>query len=77
VIFRAENNEIQFLQPSQRQGVKVEVDPNVELNLTLTAADVQAILIALLEAPAKVCNPLTKKIQDQVAPQLKPLADAA
>lgn len=46
------------------------IDNDYELNLQLTVGEVNAILHALQEIPAKICNPLTNKIHSQSAPQL-------
>jgi hypothetical protein len=43
-----------------------------QINLTLTVDETNAILAALQELPAKLCNPLTKKIVEQAEPQVKP-----
>jgi hypothetical protein len=37
----------------------------------LTLDDVNNLLIALQEVPAKVCNPLSEKIRSQVTGQIK------
>ena len=38
----------------------------------LSVDEINAILIALQELPGKICNPLSKKIQQQVLPQIQP-----
>jgi len=43
-----------------------------ELKLTLTIEEVNTILSALQEVPAKVCNPLSQKLVDQAKQQLEP-----
>lgn len=46
---------------------------NPELNFTLTLEEVNLILAALQEAPAKLCNPLTEKLKTQAKPQIEAL----
>jgi hypothetical protein len=43
---------------------------NIELNFTFTFAEANAILAGLQELPAKIANPLIKKMQEQAQPQL-------
>ncbi len=43
-----------------------------ELKLILTLEEVNTILSALQEVPAKVCNPLSQKLVDQAKQQLEP-----
>jgi hypothetical protein len=43
-----------------------------QINIQLTVDEINMILAALQELPAKVCNPLTKKIVEQAEPQVKP-----
>ena len=43
-----------------------------ELKLILTLEEVNTILSALQEVPAKVCNPLSQKLIDQAKQQLEP-----
>ena len=37
----------------------------------LTLDDINNLLIALQEVPAKVCNPLSEKIRSQITAQIK------
>jgi hypothetical protein len=46
------------------------VTENTILNLELEVQDINLVLLALQELPAKVSNPLTKKIVEFIAPQL-------
>ena len=39
-------------------------------NLTLTIDEINAILVGLQEVPARICNPLTEKIREQVTQQI-------
>lgn len=48
-----------------------------QLTFTLTIEEANYILAALQELPAKVCNPLTRNIQEQANAQLQPAAEAA
>jgi hypothetical protein len=48
----------------------------ITLNFSLTIDETNAILAALQELPAKICNPMTQKIKDQAEPQIKELQDA-
>ena len=41
-----------------------------EFTLTITIDELNAIGAGLQELPAKVCNPITKKLQEQVNAQL-------
>lgn len=43
---------------------------DIELTLVLTVDEINTILAALQEIPAKTANPLTRKIQLQAQPQL-------
>jgi hypothetical protein len=43
---------------------------NTEIKLILSVDEANTILMALQELPAKVANPLTKKIQEQAQSQL-------
>jgi len=43
---------------------------DLKINLTLSVAEVNNILAGLQELPAKICNPLSQKIQQQAQPQL-------
>lgn len=49
-------------------------NPTLTLNLELN--DINVILAALQELPAKVCNPLTDKVKSQAVPQLQALQPA-
>jgi hypothetical protein len=42
----------------------------------ITIQEANAILAGLQELPAKVCNPLTQKLQQQAQQQLQPPAEA-
>jgi hypothetical protein len=44
---------------------------NKELTFTFTVDEANAILAGLQELPAKVCNPLSAKIQQQASGQLE------
>ena len=48
---------------------------STELTFTFTIEEANAVLAGLQELPAKICNPLVAKIQEQAAGQLKPVAD--
>jgi hypothetical protein len=48
---------------------------STELTFTFTIDEANALLAGLQELPAKICNPLSAKIQQQAAGQLKPTAD--
>lgn len=43
------------------------------LTLTLTVNEINALLAGLQELPAKVCNPLSQKIQKEAQEQLQKL----
>jgi hypothetical protein len=43
-----------------------------ELTFTLTIEEANSVLQGLQELPAKVANPLTRKLQDQATKQLQP-----
>jgi hypothetical protein len=43
---------------------------NIEFNFTVTYDEANLILAGLQELPAKVCNPLTQKLQQQAQDQL-------
>ena len=49
----------------------------VTLNFSLSIDETNAILAALQELPAKICNPMTQKIKSQAEPQIKQLQEAA
>lgn len=47
------------------------IDPKTfELNFKFTVEETNVILAALQELPAKLCNPMSQKIQMQAQPQL-------
>ena len=46
------------------------VTENTVLKLELEVQDINLVLLALQELPAKVSNPLTKKIVEYITPQL-------
>lgn len=50
------------------------ISKDYELNITVTVDEVNTILHALQELPAKICNPLTVKLQNQSNPQLEQAA---
>ena len=51
--------------------------PNqMNLNFELTVDEANAILAALQELPAKICNPLSEKLKQQAAPQIAAAAAA-
>ena len=43
---------------------------DIYINLTLTIEQINNILVALQEIPAKICNPLSQNIHKQVQDQL-------
>lgn len=45
---------------------------NQELNFVFSIEEANYILAGLQELPAKICNPLSKKIQEQAQAQLQP-----
>ena len=47
------------------------------LTLTLTVNEINALLAGLQELPAKVCNPLSQKIQKEAQEQLQKLQPPA
>jgi hypothetical protein len=49
-----------------------ETTKDTPLFLQLTVEEINLILAALQELPAKVSNPLTQKIHEQARPQLDP-----
>ncbi len=51
------------------------MNKNPELTLVISLDEVNAILTALQEIPAKVANPLTQKITEQAKKQLEPSVD--
>lgn len=46
------------------------ITENTILKLELEVQDINLVLLALQELPAKVSNPLTKKIVEYITPQL-------
>jgi hypothetical protein len=47
------------------------IDPKTfELTFKFTVEETNILLVALQELPAKVCNPMSQKIQMQAQPQL-------
>jgi hypothetical protein len=48
----------------------------ITLNFTLTIDETNAILAALQELPARVCNPMTQKLKGQAEPQIQALQEA-
>ena len=48
-----------------------------ELKLTFTIEEANALLAALQELPAKICNPLSAKIQQQASAQLNTAQEGA
>lgn len=42
-----------------------------ELTFTLTVDEANVILNAIQELPARIANPLTKKLQEQAQPQMQ------
>lgn len=49
-------------------------NPTLTFELTLTEAN--AILAALQELPAKICNPLSEKLTKQAKPQIDALQES-
>lgn len=49
----------------------VQLDPKDEFTLVLTVSDINALIASTQELPARVANPLVKKIDDQMIPQIK------
>jgi hypothetical protein len=52
------------------------MNENPTLNLELTLVEINAVIAALQELPAKLANPLTNKITEQAKKQL-PAEDTA
>ena len=52
------------------------MNENPDLNLTLTLQEINQVLMTLQELPAKLCNPLTKKITDQANVQITAMQQA-
>jgi len=50
----------------------IDTDKEI-LTLRLTVNEINSILVSLQELPAKICNPLTRKIQIQANEQLEEL----
>lgn len=46
------------------------MNENPLLTLELTLGEINAVIAALQELPAKICNPLTAKITEQAQKQL-------
>ena len=46
------------------------MNENPTLTLELTLSEINAVIAALQELPAKICNPLTAKITEQAQKQL-------
>lgn len=53
------------------------MNENPTLNFSLNIEEINAILAALQELPAKVANPMTQKIREQAETQIKALQEAA
>jgi hypothetical protein len=51
---------------------KIKTTMEQELTFTLTIEEANSVLQGLQELPAKVANPLTRKLQDQATKQLQP-----
>ena len=51
---------------------KIKTIMEQELTFTLTIEEANSVLQGLQELPAKVANPLTRKLQDQATKQLQP-----
>lgn len=55
-----------------KYGVGIHMDNRV-LKFELTVDEINWVLGALQEIPAKYCNPITNKLQQQAQPQLNPI----
>lgn len=51
------------------------MNENPTLNFEFTLNEANAILAALQELPAKVCNPISQKITKQAQAQLEPMRE--
>lgn len=48
------------------------IPSNQEINFVFTVEEANYLLAGLQELPGKICNPLSKKIQEQAQAQLQP-----
>lgn len=48
---------------------------NTEITLTVTIDEANVILAGLQELPARICNPITQKLQQQAKEQLTSTGD--
>jgi len=51
------------------------MNENPTLNFSLNIEEINAILAALQELPAKVANPMTQKIREQAEAQIKKMQE--
>lgn len=52
------------------------MNENPDLHFTITMQEANAILAALQELPAKICNPLSQKITEQAQAQIEKIRAA-
>jgi hypothetical protein len=55
----------------------MQQNQNPNFNFELNLEEANAILAALQELPAKICNPLTEKIKTQAQAQIAQMVPAA
>ena len=53
------------------------ISNNTELTFTFTIEEANSILAGLQELPARICNPLASKLQQQASIQIKQAEEAA
>lgn len=52
------------------------MNENPDLHFTITMQEANAVLAALQELPAKICNPLSQKITEQAQAQIEKIRAA-
>lgn len=52
-------------------------EENMEFTFTVTEQEANMLIAGLQELPAKVANPLTRKLQEQAQGQMKPPGELA
>lgn len=52
------------------------MNENPNINLTLTLEEINVVMAALQELPAKICNPLSNKIREQAVAQIEAMKAA-
>lgn len=52
------------------------MNENPDLHFTITMQEANAVLSALQELPAKICNPLSQKITEQAQAQIEKIRAA-